>query len=223
MRDKASLLCAFSTGVLLTCGLYELHSSPVVSPRADDITTLPANPTQQDNIELSQTERVIEQGFLQGEHVSTHGSAPDETLLALNQRLKEDNAKLQAQLSALQSDPSGSTPTFNVASRLAAIFAQQRRDEVWASEVELFAEDFLYEVQLHDDITLLASQCKQHVCQLNFTSESHAGAANWQQLHTALLRMPWMKQFKTVTAVQNKGTLQIHLSLKTSDELRSEY
>ncbi|AOT06781.1 hypothetical protein S4054249_02320 [Pseudoalteromonas luteoviolacea] len=165
----------------------------------------------------------IEQEVNEGVHLSSSDTHHSEALVALNQRLKEDNARLKAQLSALQSNSGPVTPTFNVAHRLKAIFAQQSRDEVWASEVELFTEDFLYEAQLHDDITLLTSQCKQHVCQLNFTAQPHSGVANWQQVHTALLRMPWMKQFKTVTAVQNKGTMQIHLSLKTSSELGGEY
>ncbi|MCG7546709.1 hypothetical protein [Pseudoalteromonas sp. Of7M-16] len=152
--------------------------------------------------------------------VSTELAEADDLRL-INQQLQQENKRIKAQLSMLTAKSMANKPSHNVPKQLQSIFEHQRRDDNWASEVELFAEDFLYEAQLHDTINLLSAECKLHVCQLNFVAPQ--GEPKWQQLHTALLRMPWMKQFKTVAAVQNTQAMQIHLSLKSSDELSREY
>ncbi|MBQ4837761.1 hypothetical protein [Pseudoalteromonas luteoviolacea] len=204
-------------GGLLTCAYYELYG--VKQPESfhhaaasiEGVTMDEAHPPESsgDNEKPNETSLVP--------------TEPAETadLRLINQQLQQENKRIKAQLNALATKSMTKKSSRNVPKQLQSIFEHQRRDDNWASEVELFAEDFLYEAQLHDTINLLSAECKLHVCQLNFIAPE--GEPQWQQLHTALLRMPWMKQFKTVAAVQNTQAMQIHLSLKSSDELSREY
>ncbi|MCF6442399.1 hypothetical protein L1077_23505 [Pseudoalteromonas luteoviolacea] len=224
MRSKSSLVYAFATGVLLTCGFYEIHHTELGVRDAPSEKVLHLNEATREVA----TEPLLKQAIPSVPKRETHSNALPvlthttelEQLVQRNQQLEQENMRLEAQLShSRESSPS----SYNVTNQLKNIFAHQRRDDVWASEVELFAEDFLYEASLHDDVEMLSVECKLHICQLNFAAQSHTTSSRWQQLHNALLNMPWMKQFKTVTAVQNQGVMQIHLSLKTSEQLKSEY
>ncbi|KZN49380.1 hypothetical protein N476_19015 [Pseudoalteromonas luteoviolacea H33] len=218
------MVYAFATGVLLTCGFYEIRHTDLGAQDAPSEKVLHLNEATR----VMAEEHILKQAIPPVPPRETHSNALPvlnhttelEQLVQRNQQLEQENSRLKAQLL----HPSESSPSsYNVPNQLKNIFAHQRRDEVWASEVELFAEDFLYEASLHDDVEMLSVECRQHICQLNFASQSNSTSPRWQQLHNALLNMPWMKQFKTVTAVQNQGVMQIHLSLKTSEQLKSEY
>ncbi|MDK1288549.1 hypothetical protein [Pseudoalteromonas umbrosa] len=224
MRSKSSLVYAFAAGILLTCGVYEIRQTDLGSGDALPEKASRLNEGTREEAEEHLLEQAISaappQDTYSNELAALNQTTQYAQLVQLIQQLEQENTRLKAQLS----NPSeSSSSSYNVPNQLKNIFAHQRRDEVWASEVELFAEDFLYEASLHDDIDMLSVECKLHICQLNFASQSHNSSPRWQQLHKALLNMPWMKQFKTVTAVQNQGVMQIHLSLKTSEQLRSEY
>ncbi|OCQ20747.1 hypothetical protein A7985_13135 [Pseudoalteromonas luteoviolacea] len=167
-----------------------------------------------------------DEGELDPRHDTQAQSNGDEPILREDawSALEQENAQLRMQLAQLQQQTVRAKATGNVAKQLQSIFEHQQREEIWASEVEIQAADFIYVSELQDLVAMPVAQCKAHVCQLNFQAvQREDGNKHWQHVHNALLQMPWVRQFKTITAVQNGPSMQVHLSLKRSSELKSEY
>ncbi|KZN39597.1 hypothetical protein [Pseudoalteromonas luteoviolacea] len=215
-RQLCLIIGAFCLGVVVT---HSYHHQPFKEPPADfkDTNNQMTQARLDDNFNASELSAPHDtQAHIDGDELTSG----DDMLLALEQ----ENEQLRVQIAQLQQQTLRAKATGNVAKQLQSIFEHQQRDEVWASEVEIQAADFLYVSALQDLVSMPVAQCKEDVCQLNFQAiQREDGNKHWQHVHNALIKMPWMRQFKTITAVQNGPSMQVHLSLKRSGELKPVY
>ncbi|MCF2856594.1 hypothetical protein L1286_03870 [Pseudoalteromonas sp. SMS1] len=215
-RQLSLIIGAFFLGVAVTHGY---HSQQLIDPPTD----FKATNKQVAQVRLGDT---LEAPELDAPHETSVQNIDDEPTArdGALQGLEQENEQLRMQLVQLQQQTRRAKATGNVAKQLQRIFEFQQRDEMWASDVEIQLADFLFVAELQDLVEMSEAQCKAHVCQLNFqASEIEDGNKHWQHVHNALIKMPWMRQFKTITAVQNGPSMQVHLSVKRSDELKYEY
>ncbi|KZN46332.1 hypothetical protein [Pseudoalteromonas luteoviolacea] len=218
IRQLCIVIGAFCIGILVANGNHDRVPAEVPETNTS-LSVLDDRQSHSNNTEIIEAD---EPALPRPEQVSESQapSVQETPLLALEQ----ENAFLRAQIKKLQMQAHQARPTGNIAAKLQSIFEYQERDELWASEVEIQAADFLYISELQEVVKMKQVACKTHVCQLSFQAfELEDGNKHWLHVHNALIKMPWMRQFKTITAVQNGPSMQVHLSLKRSTELRSEY
>ncbi|KZN32647.1 hypothetical protein N480_25235 [Pseudoalteromonas luteoviolacea S2607] len=218
LRQLCMVTGAFCLGIFVANGYHER----IRAKESDANTGLSDFDAQQRQLNSAEVIGAEEPELSGPEQVSDSRPSPVHEAPLLT--LEQENAGLRAQIKRLQMQAHQTQPTGNIAAKLQNIFVYQERDELWASEVEIQAADFLYVAELHEVVNMQQVACKTHVCQLSFQAFTlEDGNKHWQDVYNALIKMPWMRQFKTITAVQNGPSMQVHLSLKHSTELQREY
>ncbi|BBN82656.1 hypothetical protein PA25_26410 [Pseudoalteromonas sp. A25] len=133
-------------------------------------------------------------------------------------RLEQENAQLQQRLN--ESKQATETPPIRVPngdlnSMLAQQYQQESRDAIWADELELQINDFLYQNDLSHIVKLQEYGCKSTVCQMKLAPQGSAkdfDDTQWRIVSEKLFSQPWFKRFTMSTSTSTQDKMVIHLS-----------
>ncbi|WP_139158743.1 hypothetical protein [Pseudoalteromonas sp. JW3] len=134
------------------------------------------------------------------------------------EQLQAQNRQLQQQLLVAQQQTSA--PAIQLANGdLSAVLSQQyqqeARDGLWADELELLINDFLYQSDLSHLVSLYSYGCKTTVCQVELVPSvpvDEFDEANWRAVSKKLFEQSWFKRFTMSTSSSTSERMQIYLS-----------
>ncbi|NOU51552.1 hypothetical protein HG263_13535 [Pseudoalteromonas sp. JBTF-M23] len=133
-------------------------------------------------------------------------------------RLEAENEQLQQRLYEHKQStqlPPVNVPNGDLKSMLAQQYQQESRDAVWADEVELQINDFLYQNDLSHLVKLQEYGCKSTVCQMELVPQGDAkdfDEALWRKVSEKLFSQTWFKRFTMSTSTSTQDKMVVHLS-----------
>ncbi|MBD1581801.1 hypothetical protein [Pseudoalteromonas sp. S16_S37] len=133
-------------------------------------------------------------------------------------RLEAENEQLQQRL--LQDKqaselPPVAVPNGDLNAMLEQQYQQQSRDAVWADEIELQMNDFLYQSDLSHLVKLQEYGCKSTVCQMKLVPQGDAKDFDedlWRVVSEKLFSQTWFKRFTMSTSTSTQDKMVVHLS-----------
>ncbi|CAH9056505.1 hypothetical protein PSECIP111951_01475 [Pseudoalteromonas holothuriae] len=133
-------------------------------------------------------------------------------------RLQNENEQLRQQLSnSIEQSGPAPVPNSDLNTLLTQQYKQESRDPLWADELELQLNDFLYQNDLSHVVSLQAYGCKSTVCQMKLAPHGNVqdfDEAQWRVVSEKLFAQSWFKLFTMSTSTSTKEHMVIHLSMQ---------
>ncbi|CAM4228981.1 hypothetical protein [Pseudoalteromonas byunsanensis] len=203
------LLMAFALGMMVE-RLWLGASPQIIYTVPQEQSVIAADVHTQGKSQQSSVQTAFEQPQI---------AAQIETLNSTIARLNEQNLKLKQQLldAQQQTDKPGAIQVANgdLSTVLSQQYQQETRDALWADELELLINDFLYLNDLSHILVLQSYGCKSTVCQMELVpngSSDEFDETNWRVVSKKLFEQSWFKRFTISTSSSNNERMQIYLS-----------